>query len=298
MKQLSQTKFYLSLIGLNTILFLLFSLTWNIGFPNDYYYQWSSWLELKFGAFHTIFNFISILFIVIFYIFIIVDWGDRTYLNMYKKYCNYFKEKEETKKEKEETKMETKTNKFKFTWKKGIVLFALFYLFTILFNFGVDNFKKGAKMYNTSKIYHNNYTQKVQEKKGFYDKLWKTYLQKEKITNINKETFLQVTKMIMENRADGKNLSWKWLQENQQISYEQFTIFYADLSDFITSQREGYFGIEKECQLIASQNNTLLDTFPNNMYNKILKLKRIDFEYGFTSDSTEVVFTNKKENLK
>ena len=94
----------------------------------------------------------------------------------------------------------------------------------------------------------------------------------------------------MENRADGKNLTWKWLQENQQIPYEQFTIFYADLSDFITKQREGYFSIEKACQVIANQNNTLLDTFPNNIYNHFLKQERINFEYGFLSDSTENVF--------
>ena len=102
----------------------------------------------------------------------------------------------------------------------------------------------------------------------------------------------------MENRKDGQNLTWKWLQENQQIPYEEFTKFYTDLSDFITSQRKGYFDIEKVCQSIANQNNTLLDTFPNNIYNKALRLERIKFEYGFTSDSTENVFKTKKENVK
>ena len=38
-------------------------------------------------------------------------------------------------------------------------------------------------MYNTNKNYFNTYQQKIEEKAGFYDKLWKTYLQKEKITN-------------------------------------------------------------------------------------------------------------------
>jgi hypothetical protein len=121
---------------------------------------------------------------------------------------------------------------------------------------------------------------------------------KKKITNINKETFLQVTKVIMENRADGQKITWKWIQENQQIPYEEFTKFYADLSNFITSQREGYFSIEKECQLISNKNNTLLDTFPNNLYNKMLGCEKIKFEYGFTSDSTQAVFTSKKENIK
>jgi len=137
-----------------------------------------------------------------------------------------------------------------------------------------------------------------QEKAGFYDKLWKTFLAKEKITNINKETFLLVTKVIMENRSDGEKITWKWVQENQKIPYEEFTLFYADLSDFITTQREGYFKIEQVCQEIANKNNTLLDTFPNNIYNKILNCQKINFQYGFLSDSTVNVFKSGKENIK
>ena len=174
-----------------------------------------------------------------------------------------------------------------------ITVAVLLYLFSVIKSAITDC----KNIYNKSKLYHNTYVQKVEEKIGFYDKLWKTYLQKEKITNVNKETFIQVTKIIMENRADGKKITWKWLQENQQIPYDEFTQFYADLSDFITGQREGYFSIEKECQTIANKNNTLLDTFPNNMYNKILKCDRIKFEYGFTSDSTDAVFSKGKENI-
>lgn len=179
-----------------------------------------------------------------------------------------------------------------FWW--GIFIVSLLYILNGLSNIFGDT----VNLYNTSKKYQNKYTQKVDEKKGFYDKLWKTYLQKDKITNVNKETFIEVTKIIMENRRDGKDVTWKWIQENQNIPYEEFTKFYTDLSNFITEQREGYFNIEKECQLIANQNNTLLDTFPNNLYNKILNCQRIKFEYGFTSDSTEVVFKSKKENIK
>ena len=179
-----------------------------------------------------------------------------------------------------------------FLW--GVFIISMIYLFTGLYNIYNDT----VNLYNTSKKYQNKYTQKVDEKKGFYDKLWKTYLQKDKITNVYKETFIEVTKIIMENRRDGKDVTWKWIQENQNIPYEEFTKFYADLSNFITEQREGYFNIEKECQLIANQNNTLLDTFPNNLYNKILNCQRIKFEYGFTSDSTETVFKTKKENIQ
>ena len=118
---------------------------------------------------------------------------------------------------------------------------------------------------------------------GFYDKLWKVYLQKNQIAEINKEAFIEVTKLIMQGRADGDKVAWKWVQENQQIPYEQFSKFYTDLSSFVFFQREAYFNIEKECMNIANQNNTMLDTFPNNIYNKVLKCKRIDFKYCYKS---------------
>jgi hypothetical protein len=102
----------------------------------------------------------------------------------------------------------------------------------------------------------------------------------------------------MENRRDGEKIMWKWLQENQQIPYNEFTEFYKDLTEFVTSQRDEYFKIEKECQVIANKNNTMLDTFPNNIYNHFLKLNRIKFEYGFLSDSTNHTFKTKLENLK
>jgi len=115
---------------------------------------------------------------------------------------------------------------------------------------------------------------------------------------MNKDVFVEVTKIIMANVADGQNLSWKWISRYPDIDYNQFTEFYADLSNYIEKQREGYFSIEKTCQLIANQNNTMLDTFPNNIYNRALKLQRIKFEYGFLSDSTNHVFATKIENLK
>lgn len=156
-------------------------------------------------------------------------------------------------------------------------------------------YHRNKTIYNTSKVYHNKYKQKVQEKQGFYDKLWKTYLQKEKVSTLNKDVFIQVSKIIMDGRKDGQNTAWKWVQENQSIPFEEFTSFYKDLSSFIEKQREEYFSLEKQAQLIAYQNNILLDTIPNNIYNKFLNCKHIDFEYGFLSDSTKTVFKNKEE---
>lgn len=170
-----------------------------------------------------------------------------------------------------------------------VTLLALIYLLFPLYN-------KSVTVYNTSKIYQNSYNQKTNQRLGFYDKLWKTYLQKEKITNLNKETFLEVTKLIMENRKDGANVSWKFISENQNIPYQEFTHFYKDLSIFIETQREDYYKLEVACQEVATANNLLLDTFPNNIINKVLRVPNIKFNYGLLSDSTNKVFKEKKEN--
>jgi len=269
----------------------------NLDFPGDH---------SDFGGIHILLNVVFGLLILVSTVLTLVNWFDDDVVLLY---YNIYHGIPGNKRDVEyhlirnpidtENKDDEKTTNVKPTNFKKYILYFIG-IVILLYSFGglKTTFKDCKTIYNTSKLYHNSYTQKVQEKEGFYDKLWKTYLQKEKITNVNKETFIQVTKVIMENRKDGSQLTWKWIQENQQIPYEEFTKFYSDLSNFITSQREGYFNIEKECQIIANKNNTLLDTFPNNMYNKFLKCERIKFEYGFTSDSTQTVFKTKKENVK
>ena len=102
----------------------------------------------------------------------------------------------------------------------------------------------------------------------------------------------------MEGRADGKNTSWKWVQENQPVPFSEFTRFYADLSQYVETKRNGYQDLEKRSQQIAQSNNTLLDTLPNNLYNKVLGLPHIDYKPGFTSKETQEVFSSGIEEIK
>lgn len=284
----------LQFIGISYVFVIAFALftAWISGvtFPGDTQYT-NHYEEVvkSISVVHFTFNVILVLIAIFSAIIVSVEFASTGETFLYKFYNN---SKSRGDSYDNESNKNTENN---FSFKKwfiwGLIIFFGIYFISIAKNVITDS----AKIYNTSKLYHNSYEMKVQEKKGFYDKLWKTYLQKEKITNINKETFIEVTKIIMENRRDGEQIMWKWVQENQQIPYSEFTKFYEDLSIFITEQREGYFNIEKQCQLIANQNNTLLDTFPNNIYNRVLNCDRINFEYGFTSDSTETVFKNKKE---
>lgn len=98
------------------------------------------------------------------------------------------------------------------------------------------------KLYNKNIEYTNQLDKQQYARKMFFDKLWKVYLQKYEICELNKNTFLEVTSMIMEH--DGAQVTWKWLQENQNIPYSEFTKFYSDLSGFVNGQREEYYKLE------------------------------------------------------
>ncbi|MFA5207482.1 MAG: hypothetical protein WC428_02380 [Candidatus Paceibacterota bacterium] len=277
-------------IALTFLNFWLFNETkiFNDVFVKDSYHSYVSY-----GWIHMAINALVIIFDIVYLIYAIWEFSNDNppFKSLYNKdEYNHRRRRDEEEKEPKESKP--------IRWKRWIWFTIILIFLVQVFKLGKTIYNQSVFMYNTSKIYHNTYQQKIEEKLGFYDKLWKTYLQKEKITNVNKDVFIQATKLIMENRADGEKLTWKWLQENQPIDYNIFSKFYADLSIFIAEQREGYFSIEKACQLIANKNNTMLDTFPNNFYNKALKIQRINFEYGFLSDSTNNVFRTKIENLQ
>lgn len=278
-------QFWLIGIVFFTVLAIVGAFMHNWQFPYDYM-QGS---ELKFGSVHII---IATLFWIVWLAGVVVFIANMVDTD-YELFDNYLIERSgSTTTTEEEHAITKKSIKSLIGWVLGILV--------ILMSFSFIK-KHGTAMidlYNTSVAYHNAYDQKAQEKEGFADKMWSTYLQKDKITGISKDVFLEVTKIIMENRRDGANVTWKWLQENQQIPYSEFTKFYEDLSSFIATQREGYFGIEKQCQEISQANNAMLETFPNNLYNKILKIKRIEFKYGFLSEKTVATFKTGIEKVE
>lgn len=152
-------------------------------------------------------------------------------------------------------------------------------------------------LYNKNIEYVNQLDKQQYARKMFFDKLWKVYLQKYEICELNKNTFLEVTNMIMEGRHDGAQVTWKWLQENQNIPYSEFTRFYGDLSGFVNSQREEYYKLEEACMETVRQQNSMLDSFPNVMYNKVLDIQKLQYNPGFTSTHTEQVFKTNKEDI-
>lgn len=164
--------------------------------------------------------------------------------------------------------------------------------------FGTNSYKHSKYLYNANVAYINYNTQLKQEKETYYDNYWKSYQLTNDVVIQNKETLLEVTNIVMNARKDGDKLTWKWLQENQPIPYSEFTKFYSGLITFIQSQRQGLLNIEKLDQENSRANNTLLETFPNVIYAKVLGLEKINYSPGFTSNRTKTVFKTGIEDLK
>lgn len=157
--------------------------------------------------------------------------------------------------------------------------------------------KQPKEFYNTSIVTYNDYQQKTQQKKPYYDKMYKSFMQKKDIAFINQEQFTLITSIIMENKKDGAQLAWKWLSEQKLIPFEEFSSFWRDLSAFVETQREGYYALEVECQQLANRHNILLSTFPNNFYNWFFSRPYAHYELGFSSNITEEVFLTRRENF-
>lgn len=172
-------------------------------------------------------------------------------------------------------------------------------LFILILLMLVSNefYNKSKFIYNTAHVYQNEDTRLKQNKETFYDNYWKSYQLTNDVVIQNKETLLELTNIVMNARKDGDKLTWKWLQENQPIPYSEFTKFYSGLISFIQSQRAELLALESQSQEISKRNNTLLDTFPNVVYNKVLGLKHIEYKPSFTSTKTQQVFKSGLEEL-
>jgi PBP1b-binding outer membrane lipoprotein LpoB len=153
----------------------------------------------------------------------------------------------------------------------------------------------------TIDVYNQNtqlvvgYQQQTRNQISTFDADYLSFVEQSKIANISKDVFVEVTQIIMSNRKDGPTVSWKWVQENTYIPYEQFTTFYASLSSFVAEQYSKYSAIENSKQDIVAKQQLLLRTFPNNVINWYLKLPDIKYSFGYISPESTQKFKPKTE---
>lgn len=161
----------------------------------------------------------------------------------------------------------------------------------ILYKGVVSIVNPGIDLYNNTKKLELAYNKETQTQITNYDGYYLAFMDKQKNADfVTKEVFITVTTIIMENRRDGDNVAWKWLQENQQIPYSEFTVFYKELSAFISSRYADNMAIERRKQEIVEQHNMLISTFPNTFYNKFIGIKPLTYKFGYISNMTKERF--------
>jgi hypothetical protein len=170
---------------------------------------------------------------------------------------------------------------------KILIAILVCFLITRVVNY---TYNSSVDLYNKSKQYALSYEKVKQEQISNYDGYYNTFIDKQDNANINKETFLYVTNIIMSNRKDGEQLSWKWVTENQQIPYNEFSDFYIDLSNFIRERYADNMQIERNKQALVNSHNLLISTYPNNIINKWLNIQPLTYEFGFISKETKQKF--------
>lgn len=172
----------------------------------------------------------------------------------------------------------------------SIKIFIGIFSIGILLSVATGIYTGFTSIYNQTISYELEYTECVQNQVTSYDNDYLAFKEKSNIAEMNKETFIIVTEIIMTGRKDGQSVAWKWVHENQNIPYEEFTSFYRDLSSFTAMRFEKNAGIEKKKQEIAKNHNKLIATFPGILYNCILNRTELKYKEGFVSNETKMLF--------
>lgn len=154
-----------------------------------------------------------------------------------------------------------------------------------------DTYTIGTKLYNETTSLSLANDAIIQKQRTNYDGYYQAFMDKQVNANINKEVFVKITSIIMSNRKDGENLSWKWVSENQQIPYSEFTVFYKELSNFISERYQDNMAIEVQKQEIVRKHNLLISVYPNNIINNyILGIDKLVYREGYVTDFTKSRF--------
>ena len=149
---------------------------------------------------------------------------------------------------------------------------------------------------NEEVVVRTKFEQKLNERKAFYDKMWKTLSQKGQIALKNDSSFQKNVIIIMQGRKDSPSVFMKWITEtNPNANYEQVAKLYESLSQSVEAQRDGFFETEKILADIKRTHDNLLRTFPSNIFFSILGRQQLAYE-PISSERTDNVFLTGKDN--
>jgi hypothetical protein len=143
----------------------------------------------------------------------------------------------------------------------------------------------------------NKFTQGINTRTSFYDKMWKTISGKAQVALKNDSSFARNVNVIMEGRKDAPQLFMKWVTEtNPNANFTEVSKLYQELSQTIEAERDGFFMQEKTLQDIVLQHSNHIGQFPGSLINGLFFHRDPLVYKPITSDRTDDVMESGKDN--
>lgn len=152
---------------------------------------------------------------------------------------------------------------------------------------------KGISLYNTEIALRNTITAKQTENKTQFDNMWKKIKQAADVSDKYKDGLQEVLSAYVQGRKkESDQLLMDWTKE--AIPTFDSSI-YKQLNNIVVSSRDDFTMNQKELIDMNREHDTLIDTFPNNIYFKIMHIGKINIQI-ITSTKTEETFNTGKED--
>jgi RNA:NAD 2'-phosphotransferase (TPT1/KptA family) len=81
-------------------------------------------------------------------------------------------------------------------------------------------YNNSKNLYNSSKHMELQYKNIEQSQIVKWDNYYLNFKEQSENVKLTKEGFIELAQIVMSSRKDGQNLAWKWVQENQNIPFE------------------------------------------------------------------------------
>lgn len=145
----------------------------------------------------------------------------------------------------------------------------------------------GVSLYNQEVALKNQIEAKQTENKANFDNMWKKIKQATNVSDDYKNGLAEVVKAYTEGRKDtSENMLMKWGAE----AVPNFdSSVYKQLMNIIVASRDDFTLNQKELLDLNREHDTLLDTFPNNIFYRIMGVQKIKVT-TVTSTRTEETF--------
>ncbi len=152
---------------------------------------------------------------------------------------------------------------------------------------------RGIDLYNYEIQLRNKIEAKQVENTSNFDNMWKKIKQAANVSDKYKDGFKEIVEVYTTGRKDNSsNMLMKWGAE----AIPNFdSSIYKQLNNIIVSSRDDFNLNQKELIDLKRQHDTLLTSFPNNLYFTVLKVDKIKINI-VTSTQTEKVFETGKDD--